>query len=427
MEGHLWMSGKERERLKLFERVKRGELQQKQAAEICGLDYRQTRRLYRRYCEQGDGGLVHRGRGRPSNRKYATEYREAVLARYQERYPDFGPTLAAEKLALDGYVLDHETLRSWLLKAKLWRKRRKRPRHRSWRERRAHFGELVQLDGSHHQWFEQRAPEGCLMNMVDDASGTTQALFAAQETIFAAMELLWQWIDRYGIPRALYTDRKNVYVVDEKTREKAADSGLEALTQFGRACKQLDIRIIEAYSPQAKGRVERNHGTYQDRLVKELRLAEINELTGANELLREGFCQQLNQKFAVAPRSLVDYHRSAKGYDLAAIFCIQEERTSSADWIVRFANQFYQLEPRRKSKVPREKIKVQQYLNGELHFRYGTEELSYTLLPERPQPLSKPKKKKSTTSKHLVEQYAMPTNRAWQGFQFGKGSPWARS
>lgn len=350
-----------------------------------------------------------------------------MLARYQERYPDFGPTLAAEKLALDGYDLDHETLRGWLLQAKLWRRRRKRPRHRSWRERRAHFGELVQMDGSHHKWFEQRAPECCLMNMVDDASGTTHSLFAAQETIFAAMELLWQWIDRYGIPRALYTDRKNVYVVDEKTREKAADSGLEALTQFGRACKQLDIRIIEAYSPQAKGRVERNHGTYQDRLVKELRLQQIDALQPANELLGASFCQQLNQKFAVAPRSAADYHRSAKGYDLAAIFCIQEERTATADWIVRFENEFYQLVPRRKSQVPRGKIIMQRYLNSELHFRYGPEELSYTLLPERPQPKSKAKKRKSTTGRNIMEQHLMPANRAWRGFQFGKGSPWARS
>lgn len=421
------MSLKERERLKLFARVKLGELQQKQAAEICGLDYRQTRRLYKRYCELGDGGLVHRGRGRPSNRRHKAAFRKAVLDRYEERYPDFGPTLAAEKLALDGYVVDHETLRGWLLKAKLWRRRRKRSRHRSWRERRAHFGELVQMDGSHHKWFEQRAPACCLMNMVDDASGTTQSLFAAQETIFAAMGLLWQWIERYGIPRALYTDRKNVYVVDEKTREKAADSGLEVFTQFGRACKQLDIRIIEAYSPQAKGRVERNHGTYQDRLVKELRLSEINALEPANELLATSFCQQLNHKFAVAPRSPADYHRSAKGYDLAAIFCIQEERTASADWIVRFENEFYQLTPRRKSQVPRRKLMVLRYLNGELHFRYASEELSYSLLPERPQPKTKPKKKNRTTSKHLSEPYLMPMNRAWQGFQFGKGSPWARS
>jgi hypothetical protein len=162
-------------------------------------------------------------------------------------------------------------------------------------------------------------------------------------------------------------------------------------------------------------------------MVRALRLKQIEALVPANELLATGFCQQLNQKFAVAPRSAADYHRSAKGYDLAAIFCIQEERTATADWIVRFENQFYQLTPRRKSQVPREKILVLRYLNGELHFRYGTEELSYTLLPERPQPKSKAKKRKPSTSRNIREQYLMPANRAWQGFQFGKGSPWARS
>ena len=275
------MSAKERERLKIFTRVKRGELQQKEAAALCQLEYRYLRRLYQRYCEQGDRGIVHQGRGRPSNRAKTAEFKAGVLARYQERYPDFGPTLAAEKLALDGHEVDHETLRGWLMKAGLWQKRRKRAKHRSWRERRAHFGELVQMDGSHHKWFEARAAKCCLMNMVDDAQGTTQSLLNEEETIFAAMRVLWQWIDLYGIPQSLYTDKKNVYVVDEKTREKAADSGAEVFTQFGRACQQLGIKIITAHSPEAKGRVERNHSTYQDRLVKEFRLAGITPLPPA--------------------------------------------------------------------------------------------------------------------------------------------------
>jgi hypothetical protein len=153
-------------------------------------------------------------------------------------------------LALEGHAIDHETLRGWLLKAGLWQKRRKRPKHRSWRERRAHFGELVQLDGSHHKWFEERAPKCCLMNMVDDAQGTTQSLLDEEETIFAAMGMLWRWIALYGIPQSLYTDKKNVYVVDEKTREKAAASGQEVFTQFGRACQQLggllDFSLVQS-------------------------------------------------------------------------------------------------------------------------------------------------------------------------------------
>src|ERR1043166_8973680 len=262
MEGHLVMSRKERERLKVFARVKRQELTLKEAAELTGLSYRHCRRSYKRQQAVGDRGLVHRSRGRPSNRGHDSRVKSQVLTRYREQYPDFGPTLAAEKLGAEGYEVDHETLRRWLLAAGLWQKRRKRVKHRSWRERRAHFGELVQLDGSHHQWFEKRAGKCCLMNMVDDAQGTTLSWLAEEETIFAAMQLLWQWIERYGIPQSLYTDKKNVYVIDEKTREKAADSGQEVFTQFGRACQQLGIKLITAYSPEAKGRVERNHAIY---------------------------------------------------------------------------------------------------------------------------------------------------------------------
>lgn len=422
------MSRAERERLKIFERVKRGELQQKQAAGLCGLEYRYLRRLYKRYCEHGDEGLVHQGRGRPSNRAKTSEFKATVLARYQERYPDFGPTLAAEKLALDGHAIDHETLRGWLLKAGLWQKRRKRAKHRSWRERRAHFGELVQMDGSHHQWFEKRAPKACLMNMVDDAQGTTLSWLAAEETIFAAMGLLWQWIERYGIPQSLYTDKKNVYVVDEKTREKAADSGLEVFTQFGRACQQLGIKIITAHSPEAKGRVERNHGTYQDRLVKELRLAQIDELAAANQFLQTGYCDELNRKFAVAPRSEVDFHRSAKGYDLASIFCIEEERTLTPDWIVRFENQFFQLQPLRKTQVAKGKVRVRRYLNGELHFCYGERDLAYTLLPARPKPKARLKLKSKNPGGQAtpIQPHTPAPNQAWRNFSFGKGPPWAR-
>jgi hypothetical protein len=330
--------------------------------------------------------------------------------------------LAAEKLGLDGHVIDHETLRGWLIRAGLWQKRRQRARHRSWRERRAHFGELVQLDGSHHKWFEERAPKCCLMNMVDDARGPTQSLLDKEETIFAAMRVLWQWIDHYGIPQSLYTDKKNVYVVDEKTREKAADSGVEVLTQFGRACQQLGIKIITAHSPEAKGRVERNHGTYQDRLVKELRLAGISTIAAGNEFLHHGYCEQLNQRFAVAPRSAVDFHRSA------SIFCIEEERTSSADWIVRFENQFYQLQPARKTTVAKGKVRVRRYLNGELHFCHAGRDLAYTLLPERPKPKTVDKKsnKKPSSGTSIIEQYVPPANHVWRSFQFGKGPPWAR-
>src|SRR5215211_4984920 len=430
MRGHLWMSATERERLKIFARVKRGELQQREAAALCQLEYRYLRRLYQRYCQQGDRGLVHQGRGRPSNQAHPAEFRAAVLARYQERYPDFGPTLAAEKLALEGWVVDHDTLRGWLMKAGLWRKRRKRAAHRSWRERRAHFGELLQLDGSHHEWFEQRAGRCCLMKLIDDATSKRMAHLSAEETIFSAMELLWQWIDRYGIPRALYTDKKNVYVVDEKTRARAAESGEEVLTQFGRACKKLGIAIITAHSPQAKGRVERSHGTYQDRLVKELRLAAVKTIAAANELLANGYGEQLSEKFAVAPRSAADYHRAAKGYDLAASFCLEEQRTLLKDWTVRFENQFFQLESPSKTMLARGKVLVQRYLDGSLHFRYREQELRYTVLPERPQPAAKQLKRKprpKPTDELRRKKLVPPAKHPWRNFIFGRGAPLQRS
>ena len=380
------MSKKERDWLRVLERVKKKEITLRQAAQIMVGSYRQCLRKYKRYTQEGAKGLVHRGRGRASNRAKEAEAKKGIIDRYQEQYGDFGPTLAAEKLAKEGQEVDHETLRRWLIKEKLWKKKRRRSPHRSWRERRAYFGELVQMDGSPHKWFEERGESCCLMNMVDDATGKTLGLLDEQETTAGAMTLLWRWIDKYGIPAALYTDRKNVYVPDEKTAAKAELSGEEALTQFGRACKSLGIRIIQAHSPQAKGRVERSNGTYQDRLVKELRLEQISDIGSANKLLRESFVDNLNRKFAVAPREKADFHRSAKGRDLGAVFCKEEERALTDDWIVRYGNSYYQMTRQSKQPPTVKKVLVRSYLNGELHFNYRGKDLEHRELPQRPVP-----------------------------------------
>jgi hypothetical protein len=200
------------------------------------------------------------------------------------------------------------------------------------------------------------------------------------------MKLLWRWIDKYGVPAALYTDRKNVYVPDEKSAERAALRGEQCLTQFGRACKGLGIRIIEAHSPQAKGRVERSNGTYQDRLIKELRLEGISTIEKANELLHGGFIDDLNSKFSVEPRESSDYHRSSKGYDLKAIFCIEEQRSVTNDWIVRFENNFYQLQGRSSRPPAVNSVKVRRYLDGQLHINYRGRDIQYVQLAERPVP-----------------------------------------
>ncbi len=282
------MSGKERDRLGVLGWKERSGASLKVAAEAMGVSYRQAKRIWKRYKVHKGAGLVHLGRGRKADRGYGLEMRDKVLRVYGERYRGFGPTLASEKLLEeDGIRLDHETLRRWLMAQGMWERKRKPRRHRQRRERRPCFGDLVQVDGSHHEWFEGRGPKGCLLSMVDDATGITLALMAEEETTEAAMVLLREWIVTYGIPRALYTDRKNVYIVERERRPEEIMAGREPLSAFGKVCRKLGIRIIAARSPQAKGRVERKHGVYQDRWVKELGLKGWMTLPG-----RTGFWER---------------------------------------------------------------------------------------------------------------------------------------
>jgi hypothetical protein len=259
-----------------MERVKSGELKLVNAAVMMGLSYRQTKRLAKRYREVGAKGLKHASAGRESNRRKPRKFRERVLRLVGKKYSGeegerFGPTLAAEHLASDDQVEVHaQTLRRWMLSEGLWSRARKRRVHRRRRERKQHVGELVQMDGSFHDWLEGRGPRGCLMNMVDDASGDTLARMGSEETIWAAAGVLRAWVKKYGVPVALYTDWKNVYVREASRKEQL--QGVVPVTQFGQMCQRLGIRIMAANSPQAKGRVERNHGTHQDRLVKKMRL-----------------------------------------------------------------------------------------------------------------------------------------------------------
>lgn len=382
MEGHLLMSAKERCRKSVFDEVQRGRLTLSEASKKLGLGYRQCRRSYRRFREEGDAGLVHRSRGRPSNRRLPQKLRERAVKRYRERYEGFGPTLAAEKLAQEGLVLDHETLRRLLMKEGLWSKRRKRRKHRQRRERKHHFGELLQLDGSHHAWFGNDHPRSCLMDVVDDATGRRLALLAPEETTEAAMQLVWQWIERYGIPKAIYVDKKTVYLPlrEPTVEEQLAD--VEPQTAFGAACAKLGIELIPAHSPQAKGRIERTHGVYQDRFVKELALRGITTLDTANKLLHNGFTEQLNTKFAQEPASALDFHRPLpKRLDLADVFCFEELRTVQNDWTVRYQNRYYQiLEENRPLPKPKDKVLVRTGLDASVHLVFRDKPLSFRLI-----------------------------------------------
>jgi transposase len=413
--GSLTMSKKERSRLVVVSRVKEKQMTIKEASELLGISYRQCQRIYKRYIEEGDKGLLHRNRGRPSNRKKPAEVTERVLALYRERYWDFGPTLAAEKLVeRDGYEIDHETLRRWLLAAGLWKGQRKRPKHRKWRERKAHFGELVQMDGSHHTWFDGQEDRACLMDMVDDATGKTLALMSQEETTVAAMRVLWAWVERYGIPKALYVDGKNVYITQREPTLEEQLSGELPLTQFGRVCKKLGIEILPASSPQAKGRVERKHGVYQDRWVKELRLAGIRDIERANPFLGK-FVESINMKFAVEPRSPADFHRPLpQGMDLSSVFCLEEERTVGNDWMVRYKSRFFQIVSQSNLPPAKRRVTVQEHLDGSIHMVYRDREVVFTEIKELLQKLPIPHQKQEILAPR--RKYIPPPTHPWRRF-----------
>jgi transposase len=351
------MSRGELERVEVLARVRSEELRLLDAAVLLGLGYRQAKRLWKRYREEGAAGLKHRSAGRRSNRAYGEEFRRRVLGLVGKKYSGpvgerFGPTLAAEHLASeDRLQINAETLRGWMLGEGLWSRERRRRGHRRRRERKEHFGEMVQMDGSFHPWLEGRGPQGCLMDLVDDATNTTLARLGEEETIWAAAGALRAWIERYGVPQALYVDWKNLYQRCATAKERLR--GEEPITQFGRMCAKLGIELIAASSPQAKGRVERVHGTHQDRLVKKLRRKGIATHGEANAYLEAEYLPEHNRRFARAAARPEDYHRGApRAAELDRIFRLETERTISDDGVVRYDNRFFQVEPQSRNYAP---------------------------------------------------------------------------
>ena len=383
MGGHLLMSEGERLRKVILEGVREGRVTLKAAALRLELSYRQLRRIWKRFRDEGDPGLIHRGRGRPSNRSKPAFLRQRAIQRYQERYEGFGPTLACEKMAQEGVVLDHETLRRWLIQEGLWAGPKARTRHRAYRERKARFGEMLQLDGSQHRWFGRFEPEACLMNMVDDATGTTLSLMMENESLEGAMRLLWRWIERYGVPGALYTDRHTIYQAFRQPTLQEDLAGEVPLSAFGKACKKLGIAILTAHSPQAKGRVERKHGVFQDRFLKELALQDITTIAAANVLLQEGFVEDLNRRFAVPPADPIDAHRPlAKGENLAAILCREKSRIVTNDFTLRHESRWYQITRGNRSlPKPRFRVTVRTLLDGTVELWLDGRRLAFEAIP----------------------------------------------
>ena len=380
------MSVKERIRLDALGRVNRRELSVVAAAELMDLSVRQARRVWKRFKLRGHAGLVHGLRGRVGNRRLDQETRDRIIKLHQERYSDFGPTLACEKLASEHELsVSPDTLVAMLKERGLWERRRRRGRHRKRRERRSSFGSLIQMDGSHHGWFEGRSARCVLMVLIDDATGRTYARLYDQETTEAAFDAFGRWVKAHGVPRALYVDRDSIY-------QNAED--MEKLTQFGRAMKELGVELICAHSPQAKGRVERRHAVFQDRLVKELRLRSIRDMKQANDLLEHGFLKDLNRRFAVKAARSVDLHRTLeKDLVLEEVLCVQEQRMVGRDWCVRWRNQWLQIEKEHAAlKLAQKHVLVKELAAGELIVEHQGKKLKVTMLSAPPQAAKKPRK-----------------------------------
>jgi len=375
------MSAEELRRVEVLARVRSAQLRVIDASRLLRVSYRQTERLWKRYREEGPAGLKHRSAGRASNRGYPCAFRRRVLTAVREKYGGgveerFGPTLAAEHLeSEDGLCVSAETLRRWMLQERLWSRERKRRKHRQRRERKEHFGELVQMDGSFHAWLEERGPQGCLIDLADDATNRTWAQLEEQETIWAVADALRSWIEQYGVPLALYVDWKNLYKRAATPGERLR--GEEPITQFGRMCAKLGIELIAASSPQAKGRIERMHGTHQDRLVKKLRRRGIASHLVANVYLRKEYLPEHNERFARRPGRPEDYHRRApRAAELDRIFRLESERVVSADGVVRYENRYLQLD--RHSGVPAQsKVLVYEGRQGNLSIEYRGQELRW--------------------------------------------------
>jgi hypothetical protein len=384
------------------------------------LSYRQVKRLWRRYQQVGSKGLQHGNAGRASNRSKPAKFRRRVLSLIKQKYSGseeerFGPTLAAEHLAEeDGIAMDHETLRCWMLAEGLWSRQRKRKKHCQRRERKAHFGELVQLDGSFHDWLEERGPRGCLMDMVDDATSRTQAGLGKEETIWAAAGVLRAWIEKYGVPRSLYTDWKNVYKRKATPAEQLR--GEVPVTQFGRMCQKLSIRIIAASSPQAKGRVERIHGVHQDRLIKKLRRKGIDSYEAANQYLEKEYLPEHNRRFARWAAKPEDYHgRKLTARELRQIFRLETERTISNDWVVRHNGRYLQLQPGQRRYGPTQnKALVCEWEDGAMEVYYRGERMAFTELQE---PMPKASRPLPPATRVIVVRKAKKNHPWRQGYQ----------
>jgi len=407
------VSGKELRRASVIGQAISRLITQKKAAEVIGLSYRQTKRLVARVREEGEKGIIHRLRGKPGNRKVEEKARARVIRLCREKYWDFWPTFASEKLEeREGIKINRETLRLWLRGEGKWAWQRKGRKHRKWRQRKEYFGEMVQVDGSHHDWLEGRGPQLVFMGYIDDATGTAFGRFYDAEGSLPAMDSFMRYTKRYGLPQSLYLDRHTTYkspkeqTIEEQLRDE------KPLSQFERAMKELGVVVIHALSPQAKGRIERAFRTFQDRLIKEMRLAGVNTQEGANRFV-EKYLPGHNRRFSVPAVKGGNLHRKAPGKEeLRKILCLRTKRGVRNDATIRHCNKCYQLldVPRRRTK----KVIVEEWLDGSLRIRNNGAYLKYREIA--PNLLRKPEGPPKA-ARRPRKRYIPPRDHPWRRFK----------
>ena len=405
----------ELKRLHVIKRVLERVMKQVKAAEILSLSPRHIRRIVKRIKTEGERGITHRSRGRASNRKTPEKIKTKAINLYRSTYSDFGPTLASEKLLeRDGIGVSDETLRRWLLETGDWKPVRRRKKHRRWRERKHHYGEMVQMDGSHHAWFEQRAPGCVLMSYIDDATGRVFARFYDYEGTLPAMDSFKCYAQRYGLPMKVYFDKHSTY---KSTAKPTIDEQLkneEPLSQFERALRELGVEFSHAHSPQAKGRIERLFRTFQDRLVKEMRLRGIRTIEEGNRFLME-YLPGYNRRFSVSPKEKGNLHRPLpKGLNLNTILCIKTERALRNDFTVAHNKQLYQIE----EAIQASKLMIHDRIDGSMVILHRDRRLRYKVIDERPLKEDLPKR-----SVRRSKPYIPPADHPWRRFRLNRRPP----
>ena len=413
------MSRRELKRLPIIKEVIGKKLKQKAAAIILALSVRQIGRIVKRVRKEGDEGIIHKRRGKPSNRALPATIKEKAIKLYRKKYWDFGPTFANEKLCeLEGIKIGDQSLRNWLIEDGAWQLIHKCRKHREWRERKHHFGEMTQMDGSHHDWFEGRGPWCVLMGYIDDAESRAFAKFYKYEGTMPAMDSFKCYTKQNGLPNSVYIDKLPAYKSTAKRSIEDELKNTDPMSHFQRALKELEVRVIYAGSAPAKGRIERLFRTFQDRLVKEMRLRGISNIEEANKFLKK-YLPIYNKKFAKKAIKPGNFHRALpKDIDLDRILCKKTDRTLRNDFTIAHDKKLYQI----LESINAKKVTVEERISGRMFITYKGKYLRYKMIVQRP--VREKVSKKSRTPKKA---YTPPANHPWKNFKINPYSYHSRS